>query len=362
MFKNIIRKLEIVFIVTLLTISCQQRNINTNINSAGKENLFDIDSVEIINLGHMAADYLEINDLFLARPTSIAYHKDDFLLLNDGAETKQLLIIDLKNNTFCREVGKGRAKNELLYLWDVVVSNDDIFLSSLNEKKGLKMEYDPAVRRFVFAESMMFPQQFMHCSPTNSGYLTFASASSANRFVVWSEIIEPIDTLGSFPEEGIINHKYADNGALQSDFAFSPDGDMMAVAYKNIDYIDLYQRDSLIKRIRGPRKFEVTVRKDELGNGASMTYVTPLHFSYRSIVASPSGFWAGYIGLKPPQGMIPTQDMNRIREIYFFDWNGNLQKIYKLENPIEAFAVNESSNVMYCLLDNPEPSIVKYRL
>ncbi|MBE6234685.1 MAG: hypothetical protein E7112_00445 [Bacteroidales bacterium] len=361
MYKILIKRFLLVLMFVLSVSSCRQRE-HANKNTNTTENLFKIDSVGIVTLHPMEAEFLEINDMFLAVPTALSYHKDNFLIINDGADAKQLVIVDLEKRTFCREIQKGRANNELINLWDVVVFNDDLFLSSINERKIIKMKYDSGARKFHFSESRFFPHQFLHCSPTNVGYLTFASASSGNRFVRWTESLEPIDTIGSYPKDGVVNYVDAENGALQSDFTFSPEGDRMAISYKNIDYIDLYEGDDLIKRIRGPQEYEVTVRTDNLGNGNSMTYVTPLHFAYKSISASSSGFWAGYIGLKPPSGIVPTQDMNRIREVYHFDWDGNLKRIYKFINPIEAFAINEDSNIMYCIQNDPEPVILMYKL
>lgn len=239
MYKILIKRFLLVIMFALSVLSCRQRE-HTNKNTNTTENLFKIDSVGIVTLHPMEAEFLEINDMFLAVPTALSYHKDNFLIINDGADAKQLVIVDLEKRTFCREIQKGRANNELINLWDVVVFNDDLFLSSINERKIIKMKYDSEARKFHFSESRLFPQQFLHCSPTNTGYLTFASASSGNRFVRWTENLEPIDTIGSYPKEGVENYTEAENGALQSDFAFSPDGERMVVSYKNIDYIDLY--------------------------------------------------------------------------------------------------------------------------
>lgn len=355
-------KSVIMLFIALSAFSCRQRDKSYDELQSAKENLFALDSVEVIRLLSGEAEPLEIEGILLARPTTLAYHHGGFLLLNDRGAPKQLLIVDLLENTFYREIGKGRANNELLYLWDVIVNNEDIFLSSLYEMKVLRMTFNVDTRRFFFSESVFFPQQFLHCLPVKEGFLTFAPAASGNRFVQWSKDIVPVDTIGTFPVEGIENLKDADNAALQSDAVFSSDGTKMAVSYKNIDYIDLYRNGTLIKRIRGPRKYDVTVRTEEIGNGFVMTSVYPQYFAYRSITATKNGFWAGYIGLKAPVGMMPTPDMNRIREIFYFDWDGNLRCVYTFDEPIDAFAIDESSEIMYCLISTPEPSIVKYHI
>lgn len=327
-----------------------------------EESLFTMDSIEHIQLPSISSQRIMMEDLFLARPSSLAYHDNDFLLVGDRGMATQLVVIDLKQNSVYRDINKGRSSNELLALWDILVQDDGLFLSSLLENKLIKMDYDSDNRRFVYSDLMYFPQQFMHCTPIDGGYLTFGSASSGNRFVRWTENLTVIDTVGTFPVEGITGHEEAENGVLQSEFAVSPDKKKIAVAYKNIDYIEIYEDGILTNRIRGPRKYEVSIRTDEVGDGAYRTSVLPLNLAYKSIKATRRGFYAGYIGLKPINGMIPTPDMNRIRKIFHFDWEGNLIRVYTFENPVEDFAIDERSGLIYCLNNDPEPNIVKYNM
>ena len=202
----------------------------------------------------------------------------------------------------------------------------------------------------------------MKCAPTDKGYITLASGSSGERIFLWDNNMEVTDTLGSYPTEGIENLKNANNAALQSDWAFSPDGLHFVTAYKKIDYIDIYESNLLKKRIRGPKIYDVTINRRKVGDDAYMTTVSPSHFAYKTVVADNNGFWVGYLGLEIKNGMIPTQDMNRLTKVFHFDWDGNLIQTYRFDNPVENFGIDPETNKMYCLTGSPDPRILIYEL
>ena len=202
----------------------------------------------------------------------------------------------------------------------------------------------------------------MKCAPTDDGYITLASGSSGKRIFLWNNNLEVTDTLGSYPTEGIENLKNANNAALQSDWDFSPDGLHFVTAYKKIDYIDIYESNVLKKRIRGPKIYDVTINRRKVGDDAYMTTVSPSHFAYKTVVADNNGFWVGYLGLEIINGMIPTQDMNRLSKVFHFDWDGNLIQTYRFDNPVENFGIDSEANTMYCLTGSPDPRILIYKL
>ena len=345
----------------MLTIfSCRQHNNTASINNFVDSESFKSDNE--VELYETDAKIFDHEDMFLADPHTITYHKDGHLLLQDKMKSKLLLIIDLKRKTFSRLITQGRAENELLHLRELVVKDDDVYASSLSEGKLLRIAYDKTTRTFTFSNSITFPRQFMNCAPTDKGYITLASGSSGERIFLWDNNMEVTDTLGSYPTEGIENLKNANNAALQSDWAFSPDGLHFVTAYKKIDYIDIYESNLLKKRIRGPKIYDVTINRRKVGDDAYMTTVSPSHFAYKTVVADNNGFWVGYLGLEIKNGMIPTQDMNRLTKVFHFDWDGNLIQTYRFDNPVENFGIDPETNKMYCLTGSPDPRILIYEL
>ena len=348
--------------ITLLTLSCQQRNRSQSDFMLENSSVSLIDSQDEITLCDSKAKILRMDELCLCNPTAIVFHEDSLLLVADEYDSKQLLILDLKMNKCSRIISKGRAENELLSLWDIHLSNNHVYLSSPLENKLLVLQFDIDDRELKVNTSVKFPHQFMRCAPLNEQYVTLASASSAKRFFVWDKHINIIDTIGTFPSIGIENHDNADNGVLQSDWAFSPDGTHFVTTYKRIDYIDIYKNKDLKKRIRGPRNHTVAIRTKEVQDGYFRSSLTPTYFSYKGVVATETGFWTGYIGLDCRNGMMPVPEMNKISKIFRFDWDGNVIESFAVSNPIDAFTIDEKSRKLYCLYQNPEPEILIYDL
>lgn len=352
----------ILAMITLLTLSCQQRSRSQSDCILENSSVSLINSPDAITLCESEARILRMDELCLYNPTALVFHDDSLLLVADEYDSKQLLIIDLKMNKCSRYIRKGRAENELLSLWDIHLSNNHIYLSSPPENKLLVLQFNKNSREFKANSSVKFPHQFMRCAPLNEQYITLASASSAKRFFVWDNHMSIVDTIGSFPSIGIENHENADNGVLQSDWAFSPDGTHFVSTYKRIDYIDIYKNKHLKRRIRGPRNHTVSIRTKEVKEGYFRSSLNPTYFSYKGVAATETGFWTGYIGLDCRNGMMPVPEMNKISKLFRFDWDGNVIESFVLSNPIDAFAIDEKSRKLYCLYQNPEPEILIYNL
>lgn len=318
---------------------------------------FTVDDFEQVNLSVTESEGVECKDLFLGRPMSLVYHPDDFLLIRDSGTDRQLTVVDLLQMTSSSEINRGRSANELLYLWDISVSDHDIFVSSLNDNKLLRMEYDNDCRKFEYAETIVFPESFYRCAPFDGDYLTFPSASSKHRFHLWNRNVEIKDTIGTFPSDGIDSDVLPDNGLFQSVLAVSPNGKCLATAYIGIDYIDVYDDLGLCARIRGPECFDVSSKTKIVSDGHAFSFLRPDITAYTCIVGTESCFYVGYVGLKMSRNTIPDSDGFKIKTIFSFSWSGMPMKAYILDKPVDSFCVDEKSGTLYFLMSNPEYEI-----
>ena len=319
---------------------------------------FTLNDFKFVQLS--APDTIECEGLFLAKPATIQFHPDGFLFVADRKNVKMLHIIDLENRSSTMGLPSGRAENELLTIWDITVHDRDVYLSSIYESKLLKLHYIPDNRVFLIDSCLQFPNQFMRCIPYKNGYLTFASASSKDRFYLWEGSTSVTDTVGSFPTDGIIGNAPLHNGVLQSDI--SVHGNKIVSSYKGIDYIDIYKDNILDKRIHGPVHKDVEVKERVFGNGAVSTSLSPDMSVFNKVIASENGFWVGYVGFVSNGKDIPTPEEMRIKKILHFSWDGEPDMAYLLDKSIEDFAIDANSNVLYCLIVNPEPAIISYSL
>ena len=191
----------ILLLITLMSLSCHQRDKKHNYFAASQQNNLVATQTNERLLFDTDAEILEFEDMFLADPHTITYHKDDYLLLQDKLKSNLLLIIDLEQKKAYRKINQGRAENELIYLAGLILKDSDIYAYSLSESKLLKLAYDKTTRNFIFSNSITFPRQFMKCAPTDKGYITLASGSSGERIFLWDNNMEVTDTLGSYPTE-----------------------------------------------------------------------------------------------------------------------------------------------------------------
>lgn len=355
-------KLYIKILAVMLFVSSFQLHYSRLFAAQNNRVKYINDTKPCVVLHECDAKRLIFDDLILAFPTEISYHKDGFLLISDRQKNKQLNVIDLVRNTCVDLVNKGRAENELISLWDVSVRDDDIYLSSMIENKVIKLKYDSEERSFTFDSSILLPNQFMRCVANDSGFVTLASASSGERFSRYDDKGNYLDSFGTFPSEGIKNYKDANNGIFQSDISLSPDGVYMVSAYKTIDYIDIYCDKVLKERLRGPKMYTGTINSIEVSEGRFMYSLFPMNFACKGVIADDSGFWVGFIGKELKKGEIPTPDMNQVSEIFHLDWNGNVLETYELETPVDAFTIDHETATMYCVINSPEPHIVMYKL
>lgn len=339
------------FILTVILTSCQ-------INKSQGVVSFTLEDFKPIQLSQPTI--VECEGLFMGKPGSIHFHPDKFLLIADRRNVKLLHIIDLEDKSSVMEINPGRAQNELLSVWDVAIKDKDVYLSSIYENKLLKLHYDSLNREFKFNGSLQFPQQFLRCIPYDSGYLTYASASSKDRFYMWDNSISVVDTIGNFPLNGIISDVPLHNGVLQSDLNVHEN--KIVVSYKGIDYIDIYKKLSLYKRIHGPVLKDVEVKERKFNNGSVTTYLSPDMSIFNRIIATDDGFYVGYVGYVSNGKDIPTSEDMSIKIILHFTWDGKPNHSYILDRSIQDFAIDTESGVVYCLTANPEPAIVSYIL
>ncbi|MCM1177410.1 MAG: TolB-like 6-bladed beta-propeller domain-containing protein [Clostridium sp.] len=309
---------------------------------------FDINDFEQISLRIADAERIECENLFLAKPMSIVYHPDNFIIVRDKGADRQLTIIDLTLNTASNIIERGRATNELVSPWDISVSDRDIYVSSLNDNKLIRLQLDSADRTFGYSETFNFNESFFRCIPYRNKFLTLAPANSGHRFHLWNTESEIIDTLGNFPP---VCDKL-DNGLLQSVLTSSPDGRYLAAAYIGADYIDVYENLELKARLRGPEKFDVH----------ATSCLVPDITAYTCIAGTEKGFYAGYVGMKIGKKMELSPDDFKVKIILHFSWDGSPIKAYLLDIPVDSFAVDEKSGYIYFLTSDPEYEIKVLRM
>ena len=109
-----------IILVTILSVilaSCQTDGTH------GTET-FTLEDFKTVQLSD--ADTIKCDGMLLARPASILFHPDNFLLVADRKNVKLLHIIDLQDKSSRMVLHSGRTENELLAIWDMTLKSKDV--------------------------------------------------------------------------------------------------------------------------------------------------------------------------------------------------------------------------------------------
>ena len=114
----------------------------------GEAKTFTLDDFKTIELKASDATVYQNDDLLLGNPSLIKYHPDGYILLADRKPEGLVTAIDMQTNKINYYVKKGRGPLEVANIKDLCIKNGDIWLSSPNDKKLLRLECVPAQRSF----------------------------------------------------------------------------------------------------------------------------------------------------------------------------------------------------------------------
>ena len=232
-----IYRAAVLLVISILCFSCRMTEDSETV-------VFRMEEFRTVELSYKEGEQVAIDGLEFGRPYTVRKHKDGFLFVREVKGDRQLKIIDLEEGTYTTSISKGRAWNELLSLRDISMTGEEVCLSSIMENKVLRLAYDVTERAFSPDTSMSIEGiQFMRIVPFGDRYVTLSSGSSGTRMNILSETGSPVDTVGSFPTEGISGISNINNAVLQSDISVSPDLRHIVTAFRSIDYIDIYGED-----------------------------------------------------------------------------------------------------------------------
>ena len=350
-----IYRAAVLLVISILCFSCRVTEDSETV-------VFRMEEFRTVELSYKEGEQVAIDGLEFGRPYIVRKHKDGFLFVREVKGDRQLKIIDLEEGTYTASISKGRAWNELLSLRDISMTGEEVCLSSIMENKVLRLAYDVTERAFSPDTSMSIEGiQFMRIVPFGDRYVTLSSGSSGTRMNILSETGSPVDTVGSFPTEGISGISNINNAVLQSDISVSPDLRHIVTAFRSIDYIDIYGEDfALQRRLRGPEQMDIELKSEKAGPGGYRFTQEPKFVAYDNVVSDAEGFYAGYYGIEMPRPGARREQ--GFRTILSFDWAGHPGAAYMFDTPVISFDVDRLSGEMYCLMETAEPEIRIFRI
>lgn len=124
-----------------------------------------------------------------------------------------------------------------------------------------------------------------------------------------------------------------------------PDNKRIAIAYENIDLIEIYTSDGvLLKRLHGPDQFLPSFELRNIGGAKKIGWKDDQRTAYKQIVSDENNFYVLYSGKLNKRG-----SYKKCTEIYKFDWNGTPKERISLDKPVSNFDIEFSKGIIYGL-------------
>ena len=257
------------FILPILLLSltaCKQQPM-------GEAKTFTIDDFKSVELKANDATVYQNDDLLIGRPSLIKYHPDGYILLADRKPEGLVTAIDMQTNKINHYVKQGRGPLEAISVKDLTVKDGDIWLSSPNDKKLLRLEGLPAQRSFSIKQEGKVEGNVLHAVPyRENNILTMSLGSSTDRFYLLDAERKIIDTVGVMPSVDM-SDLTLNNGIYQSSISVSPDSKNVVAACTMYEVIDIYDESMALRcSLRGPLGVNSTAVKQDIGYGSIFSH------------------------------------------------------------------------------------------
>lgn len=330
--------------------SCSQTQDNGTVSFVEYEDFKDVKELK--------AEHVNVDSLLL-KPIQLQVYDSVLMLMNSRAE-KMVHLVDLRTNQMIAEhVTVGQGPDEMLIPRFAEVTDNSVILSDLmssviqkyDMKDFLQVEA-PAVSQRVqlakraFGEARLLQEGFV-APARNASFLMYK----------YDEKGLVVDSIGSYPE---VDWQPTDVEKLDM-FAYSMVTnltDRIAVFYNWADRIDFYDKNgTLMKRVAGPQKFVSKYKEVRRGKvTSSMGVKGETRDAYFAPQRVGDEVWVLFSGKSSEEEGYSIL----ANTIYVYDWDGNPQRILKLDQGVFAFAVDAKNRVIYGISDSPEFHILSF--
>lgn len=309
---------------------------------------------------HLTNGTIYKNDsLFIGHPLWMRFHPDSFLILQDYGLSHQIKIIDLKNNKVHEVIPEGRGPGEMVMGWGIGIIEKNIFAFDPQLQKVIILTSD-SKRKFRITKEYKIDAKYpMEFCPLTKDISVCLCGLEENRLTFLNASGKIVKKVGDFPPFQNDNIIKGDNGIFQAVLSASPEGNMLALANKNIDLIEIFdlKRDKVM-RMQGPMGLKYKV--NDLG---ITQIVEPRYDNYLLIRSNKNEIWTSYNGYKMEKGIQPSTSDQIPKQIFCFSWEGKPLREIKLDYSFGGFDLDWDNRILYTLeLRGNIPQIVSYQI
>ena len=306
----------------------------------------------------------KIESLFVGHPTSIRFHPDSFLILQDMGTPRLVKIIDLKRNKVQEIIPQGKGPGEMIVAWGIQILGKDLYVFCGQLRKVIVLTPENNREFRITKEFNLEENQTTAFCPLKTDIMVCLSNIGEDKRLTFLDNTGKISSkLGDFPP--ILNGKKVkkNNYIFQGYIEAAPDGNRFVLACARTDVLEIYNLDKgLVKRFQGPVGIRLNITNKDVGAGTMFNF-QPSYLTYSLGDANDNEFWFGYAGYNDGKKERPSLSEVSPKEIFCFDWFGDPLRKIDFDNTFVAFDVDWNGKVLYLLeWKNENPEIVSYSL
>jgi hypothetical protein len=288
----------------------------------------------------------------------------EHLLVTDiaGGASLHVLHGGLRVASFGRE---GRGPGEFSGIRTLQPSADgrSVWLYDLGNTRLTLLDLDSvaagrgAVRETVVLRSDLGPMNAVRLSDSlivSSGLFTRGRLAIFSGTGTLQRVVGPLPPAREGVPVTVAQHAYT--GTLVR----HPRQPRLALATRHADRVEFYELDGTLRRVaRGPAEFEPVYEAQVRGGAPTMATGEDLRFGYVDAAAAGDRLYALYSGHTRAER--PGR-ANFGQQVHVFTWEGTLQRVIPLDQPVLGIAVTDNGHTMYAVRHDPEPAVLRYTL
>lgn len=297
----------------------------------------------------------------IANPSSLV-KVGEYLLVADISSDPPAHILTSKDGSYVRSLGtQGRGPGEFRGIWSFDVVSDSpggVWAYDLN---ALRLTYIPVPQyvegdytlgdRLVTLETGYSPTSphwlgdSLLVSPgflTEEGRLAYLDPQTGTTRRI--DGVSPPNPNGD--PIAVLQHAY------QAFMDIEPTDSLLVLGTRYADQLEIYRTDGTQQTvIRGPDHFDPVYEVGSAQGEPVRVSTDETRTGYLDVKATRSAIYALYAG---------RHRAGSASLVHVLDWQGTLQTVYKLDEPVRAIAVDEESDRLYASRAVSGPAILTY--
>lgn len=293
---------------------------------------------------------------------------DQYLVVIDLGADSVLHVIDRMSGNLVRSFGRrGEGPGEFKGIWSLDRSPEHRFGVWVFDIGLLRSTYLDV--KHVLGDSTRY--RFRSVNFVSEAALTGPVRTADGRFVSLGFYTQ--GRLGVFDAEGVQGTTLGElppasekirpsdrQHAFQATLAIHPRRHLLAAVLRHGSQLEIYHADgSLLKRVDGPLPIQIETNINFSGRRSGFRLTDHSRYGYVDAVASDKFIFALFSGRL--LGAFRTRATFG-RYVHVFDWQGQLKRVLELDSDAIAIAIDSEATVLYSVIHDPQPAILRYFL